>query len=206
MSQRYPRGANSAVMEFDLILPSARLRPSRLTRGLNSARSDKKLDRAAAKIGTYAYAYANASVSHVNTSTSTSGVDSLSRANVACTRHTKSMSYWAIPSMGSNRRVSAARKARRRRSVTNKHALSLQHRVSRCCRACVITQSWLPCSITALAAPSCVPARKYAEQQGFPLERLTYWARRVLRESQGPAAPACACAAITNSAGHARVA
>jgi hypothetical protein len=31
-----------------------------------------------------------------------------------------------------------------------------------------------------------MPAQEYAAQQGFPLERLTYWARRVERESQGP--------------------
>lgn len=31
-----------------------------------------------------------------------------------------------------------------------------------------------------------MPAREYAEQQGFPLERLTYWARRVERESMLP--------------------
>ncbi|QBE65778.1 IS66 family insertion sequence element accessory protein TnpA [Pseudoduganella lutea] len=28
-------------------------------------------------------------------------------------------------------------------------------------------------------------AREYAEQQGFSLERLTYWARRADREAQG---------------------
>lgn len=28
-------------------------------------------------------------------------------------------------------------------------------------------------------------AREYAEQQGFSLERLTYWARRAEREAQG---------------------
>lgn len=31
-----------------------------------------------------------------------------------------------------------------------------------------------------------MPAREYAEQHGFPLERLTYWARRVERESMLP--------------------
>ena len=29
-----------------------------------------------------------------------------------------------------------------------------------------------------------MPVREYAEQEGLPLERLTYWARRVERESQ----------------------
>jgi hypothetical protein len=31
-----------------------------------------------------------------------------------------------------------------------------------------------------------VPAREYAQQQGYPLERLTFWARRIERESHGP--------------------
>jgi hypothetical protein len=29
-------------------------------------------------------------------------------------------------------------------------------------------------------------AQEYAQQQGYSLERLTFWARRVERESQGP--------------------
>ena len=31
-----------------------------------------------------------------------------------------------------------------------------------------------------------MPAQEYAQQQGYPLERLTFWTRRIERETHGP--------------------